>query len=135
MWRLFKAAAAADAALARGVRLPLLGAPISVKEAINVTGLPTTGGMPGTQAIEVREDAPPGTPMRADRPRVDFAVEGPMARCAQDFSLALDVQAGPDPLQSTGWRLALPPACHQVLAHTDAHLAMAFGICWDGIKA
>jgi amidase len=210
-----EAAASADAALARGVRLPLLGVPITVKEAINVAGLPTTWGIPGTQAIDVWEDAlavqrlkaagaivlgktnvpvqladwqtynaiygvtrnpwnlaltpggssggsaaalaagfvslelgtdlagslrvpahccgvfahkpthdlvpmhgiaPPGTPMQANRPRVDFAVVGPMARCAQDLSLALDVLAGPDPVQSTGYRLALPPARHAALA-------------------
>src|SRR5215831_11462611 len=38
------AAAAADAALARGERHPLLGIPMTVKEAINVAGLPTTWG-------------------------------------------------------------------------------------------
>ena len=34
-------AAAADAALARGERRPLLGIPMTVKEAIDVAGLPT----------------------------------------------------------------------------------------------
>jgi len=52
-----QAAASADAALARGERRPLLGIPMTVKEAINVAGLPTTWGIPGTGAIEVREDA------------------------------------------------------------------------------
>ena len=36
------AAKAADAALARGERRPLLGVPITVKESYNVAGLPTT---------------------------------------------------------------------------------------------
>ena len=40
------AARAADAALARGDRLPLLGVPMTVKEAHNVAGLPTTWGFP-----------------------------------------------------------------------------------------
>jgi amidase len=40
------AAAEADAALARGERRPLLGVPMTVKEAYNVVGLPTTWGMP-----------------------------------------------------------------------------------------
>lgn len=40
------AANAADAALARGERRPLLGVPISVKEQFNVAGLPTTWGFP-----------------------------------------------------------------------------------------
>jgi amidase len=50
-------AARADAQLAHGDRRPLLGVPMTVKEAINVAGLPTTWGIPGTQAIEVRESA------------------------------------------------------------------------------
>jgi len=41
-----EAAKAADAALARGERRPLLGVPITVKEAFNVAGLPTTWGSP-----------------------------------------------------------------------------------------
>jgi amidase len=40
------AAKAADATRARGVRKPLLGIPITLKEAFNVTGLPTTWGYP-----------------------------------------------------------------------------------------
>ena len=44
------AAAEADRALARGERRPLLGIPITVKEALNVAGLPTTWGIPGTEA-------------------------------------------------------------------------------------
>jgi amidase len=51
------AAAEADKALARGDRRPLLGLPITVKEASNVAGLPTTWGIPGTEHIPVAEDA------------------------------------------------------------------------------
>jgi amidase len=40
-----EAAKAADAALARGERRPLLGLPMTVKEAHNVAGLPTTWGI------------------------------------------------------------------------------------------
>ncbi len=40
------AARAADAALARGERRPLLGLPMTVKESHNVAGLPTTWGSP-----------------------------------------------------------------------------------------
>ncbi len=39
----------------------------------------------------------------------DLNVVGPMARSAEDLVLALDVVAGPDRFQSSGWRLALPP--------------------------
>jgi amidase len=51
------AAAEADKALARGDRRPLLGLPMTVKEACNVAGLPTTWGIPGTEYIPVGEDA------------------------------------------------------------------------------
>ena len=51
------AARAADEALARGEHRPLLGLPITVKEAFNVAGLPTTWGLPGTDRIPVTEDA------------------------------------------------------------------------------
>jgi amidase len=37
-----QAARAADAALARGERKPLLGLPFTVKESFNIAGLPTT---------------------------------------------------------------------------------------------
>ncbi len=50
-------ARAADAALARGEEGPLLGLPMTVKEAFNVAGLPTTWGWPGTQMIPVTQDA------------------------------------------------------------------------------
>jgi amidase len=43
-----RTAAAADAARARGEDGPLLGLPITIKEAINVAGLRTTVGMPDT---------------------------------------------------------------------------------------
>ena len=50
-------AAAADAALGRGERLPLLGVPVTVKDAFNVAGLPTTWGIPGTENALAAEDA------------------------------------------------------------------------------
>jgi amidase len=51
------AAAAADAALARGERRPLLGVPMTVKEAFNVAGLPTTWGIPHFKGWTPKEDA------------------------------------------------------------------------------
>jgi amidase len=51
------AAVDADAAISRGERRPLLGVPITVKEANNVAGLPTTWGVPGTQHMIVSNDA------------------------------------------------------------------------------
>ncbi len=50
-------ARAADRALARGERRPLLGVPMTVKESFNVAGLPTTWGFEFAKHLPVREDA------------------------------------------------------------------------------
>ena len=56
---------------------------------------------------------PPFPPLPLDR---DMAVIGPMARCALDLSLLLDVIAGPDPLETgTAYKLVLPPPRHSEL--------------------
>ncbi|HVO05296.1 MAG TPA: amidase [Burkholderiaceae bacterium] len=56
---------------------------------------------------------PPLPPLPLDR---DLAVVGPMARCAADLSLLLDVIAGPDPLQDgKAYRLELPAPRHDAL--------------------
>jgi amidase len=51
------AARGADAALSRGDDRPLLGLPVTVKEAFDIAGLPTTWGIPGTERIPVTQDA------------------------------------------------------------------------------
>src|SRR5580698_6859189 len=51
------AALAADAALARGERRPLLGIPMTIKEAFNVAGLPTSWGFPEFRDYVPKEDA------------------------------------------------------------------------------
>ena len=48
------AARAADAELARGVKKPLLGLPVTVKESYNVAGLPTTWGIPAQKDFTAR---------------------------------------------------------------------------------
>ena len=53
------AARAADAELARGVKKPLLGLPMTVKESYNVAGLPTTWGIPAQKDFTPTEDALP----------------------------------------------------------------------------
>lgn len=204
------AARSADAELARGVRKPLLGLPMTVKESYNIAGLPTTWGDPAHQDFIPTEDALPisrvkdaggvilgknnvplglgdwqsyndiygttnnpfdlgrtpggssggasaalaagygplslgsdiGGSLRVPAfhcgvyahkptfdlvamrghtpPRLpplpstrDLSVIGPMARCAADLSLLLDVIAGPDPLETgKAYRLALPPPRH-----------------------
>jgi amidase len=207
------AARAADAELARGVKKPLLGLPMTVKESYNVAGLPTTWGIPALKDFRPAEDALPITRVKdaggvilgktnvplalsdwqsyneiygttnnpyhlartpggssggssaalaagygalslgsdiggslrvpafhcgvyAHKPTFDLAamrghtppplpalpsnrdlsVIGPMARCAADLSLLLDVIAGPDPLDAgKAYRLALPPSRHDEL--------------------
>jgi amidase len=53
------AARAADAALARGEKKPLLGIPLTVKESYNVGGLPTTWGFPAQKDFVPPADALP----------------------------------------------------------------------------
>jgi len=56
---------------------------------------------------------PPFPPLPSE---ADLAVIGPMARCAADLSLLLDVMAGPDPLEAgKAYALALPPPRHDAL--------------------
>src|SRR4029079_3524752 len=52
-----EAAKAADAALGRGERRPLLGLPITIKESFNVAGLPTTWGVVAAKGSVAQEDA------------------------------------------------------------------------------
>jgi amidase len=52
-----EAATAADVALARGERGSLLGVPMTIKEAFNVAGLPTTWGFPQFKDFVPNEDA------------------------------------------------------------------------------
>ena len=202
-----RAARAADAALARGERRPLLGVPMTVKEAVNVSGLPTTWGVPrfkgwmpdhdtlaaarlkaagavilgktnvaqwlhdwqsdnpvygrtnnpydlsrtaggssggaaaalaaGMTSLELGSDlagslripaaycgvyahkpsyglvplrgfAPPGV----DGAPIPLAVLGPMARTAEDLSLALSILAGPEGDEAKGYRVDLPAPRH-----------------------
>ena len=51
------AADAADVALGRGERLPLLGVPMTVKEQFSITGLPTTWGHPKFRDWQPQVDA------------------------------------------------------------------------------
>ena len=55
--RALVAADAADARLARGERMPLLGVPMTVKESFDVAGLPTTWGFVEHKDFVAREDA------------------------------------------------------------------------------
>jgi amidase len=52
-----EAAKRADAAIGRGERWPLLGIPMTFKEAFNIAGLPTTWGFPQFKKFVPNEDA------------------------------------------------------------------------------
>ena len=56
--RALAAAKAADAALARGERRPLLGVPMTVKESHNMAGLPTTWGLAPFKGWTPQADPP-----------------------------------------------------------------------------
>jgi len=69
---------------------------------------------PSFNLVPVRGHTPP--PFPAIPVERDLSVLGPMARCAADLSLLLDVIAGPDPLDAgVGYKLALPPPRHDDL--------------------
>src|SRR4029077_2155649 len=52
--------------------------------------------------------APPrGQALQGNVAASDISVIGPLARSAEDLSLALDIIAGPDPVGAAGWRLDL----------------------------
>jgi amidase len=63
--------------------------------------------------IPLRGHVPPGAEALPINP--DLAVAGPMARCAEDLGLALDVLAGPDDAESIGLKLDIPAARHTAL--------------------
>jgi len=46
----------------------------------------------------------------------DLAVVGPMARCAEDLVLAMQIVSGADAFNERGWKLSLPPARKSTLA-------------------
>jgi amidase len=71
---------------------------------------------PSHGLVPLRGAAPPGNPMLSVSIDPDLVVAGPMSRSAGDLALALDVLAGPDDAQATGYRLELPPARHTRLA-------------------
>src|SRR6516225_10485627 len=75
-----EAAKAADAALARGEGRPLLDIPMTVKEAFNVAGLPTTWGDPRFKDFVPQEDAV--VVSRVKSARVPSSLARPMCHCS-----------------------------------------------------
>ncbi len=103
----------AAAALAAGM-IPLeFGSDIggSIRNPAHFCGV--YGHKPSYNLVPMRGHQPPGAP---DGAGIVLAVVGPLARTAADLGLALDVLAGPDEGEATGYRVALPPARHGRLA-------------------
>jgi amidase len=55
--------------------------------------------------------------LNVPNPATAMAVQGPLARSAEDLELAFDVVAGPDVGEAVAWRLEIPPARHNRLAN------------------
>jgi amidase len=97
----------AAAAIAAGLSGLELGSDIrgSLRQPAHNTGVFTLKPSYGIVPVRGHIPGPPGTLSTPD-----LAVAGPLARSADDLDLALDVLAGPDAMQSTGWQLRLPAA-------------------------
>jgi amidase len=68
------------------------------------------GHKPTHGIVPLQGHVPPGAEVLPNNP--DLAVAGPLARCAQDLSLAMSVLAGPDSPDNIGLRLDLPAVRH-----------------------
>jgi amidase len=58
---------------------------------------------------------------------------GPLARCADDLALALDVVAGPEEGEARAWRLELPPPRAERL--DDLRVAVLPTVGWLPVRA
>jgi amidase len=94
----------ASAALAAGLTALEIGSDIggSIRNPAHYCGVyghkPTWGIAP-----------PRGQSLPGNVAASDISVIGPLARSADDLALALDIIAGPDPIEAAGWRLELAP--------------------------
>jgi amidase len=88
------------------------------------------GHKPSETAVPQRGHFPgPNTPNAATA----MAVQGPLARSAEDLELAFEVIAGPDVGEDVAWRLEMPPARRERLA--DYRVAVLTPIEWLPVDA
>ena len=106
--------AASSAALAAGYGPLSLGSDIGGSLRVPAFHCGVYAHKPTFDLVAMRGHTPPPLPpLPSNR---DLSVIGPMARCAADLSLLLDVIAGPDPLDAgKAYSLALPPPRHTEL--------------------
>ncbi|WP_213290320.1 amidase [Bradyrhizobium sp. sGM-13] len=103
------------AALAAGY-VPLeLGSDISgsIRAPAHLCGV--FGHKPTSHLVPQRGHAPPRSPALPTDLTSGLGVCGPLARTADDLSLALDLLAGPDDPEAAAYRLTLPPSRHSAL--------------------
>ena len=93
------AARFADAELARGVKKPLLGIPMTIKESYNVAGLPTTWGIPAQKDFIPRRRRPDGHPRKGRRRRHSRQDQRP-ARARRLAELQRDLRHDQQPVRS-----------------------------------
>jgi amidase len=103
-----------SAAVAAGLSPLELGSDIggSVRVPANFCGV--YGHRPSDSALP-RTGQSPNRP-RLPNPTVWMAVQGPLARCAEDLELMFDVLSGPDTGEDVAWKLEIPQARHETLA-------------------
>jgi len=104
----------AAAALAAGLTPLELGSDIggSIRNPAHYCGVYGHKPSYGLVPMQGHIPGPPGTLQDTD-----IGVGGPMARCAEDLALMLDVLAGPGAADAVAWRLQLAPPRHTALQH------------------
>lgn len=101
------------AALATGLTPLEFGSDLSGSIRYPATWSGVYGHLPSSTAVP-RTGHFPGSPL--PNGAIPLGMLGPLARSAEDLTLALDVVAGPEVGEEVAWRLALPPARHQRLS-------------------
>ena len=100
------------AAVAAGMSPLELGSDIGGSIRVPAAFCGIYGHKPSYGLVPTRGHSPPGL----DGGPIALAVVGPLARSAADLDLALGVVAGPEPEETRGYRLNLPPPRHTDLA-------------------
>lgn len=113
------------AALAAGLTPLEFGSDIGGSIRIPAAFCGVYGHKPSETAVP-RSGHFPGTPL--PNAATGMAVQGPLARSAEDLELALDVISGPDVGEDIAWHLNLPPARHERLA--DFRVAVLSSFNW-----
>jgi amidase len=99
----------AAAAVAAGLTALELGGDLagSIRQPAAFCGV--YGHKPSESAVPRSGHFPAGP---LPNPAIGMGVQGPLARSAADLALAMTVIAGPEPGESAGWQISLPPARH-----------------------